>query len=58
MGKLVRIAIETGVAETLALGHRNPQGLARDRDSNLWATEHEPQGKDKLNLLDPGDNYG
>ena len=30
MGKLVRVAIETGETEILTLGHRNPQGLARD----------------------------
>ena len=58
MGKLVRVAIETGDTETLTLGHRNPQGLARDKDGNLWSTEHGPQGGDELNLLEPGGNYG
>ena len=58
MGKLVRVAIETGEAEILTLGHRNPQGLARDRTGNLWSTEHGPQAGDELNLLEPGGNYG
>ncbi len=58
LGKLLRIAIETGEAETLAVGFRNSQGLARDADGNLWATDHGPQGGDELNLLERGGNYG
>ena len=58
LGKLVRVEIETGRVETLALGLRNPQGLARDADGNLWETEHGPQGGDELNVLEPGGNYG
>jgi len=58
MGKLVRTAIETGEAEILAFGLRNSQGLARDEDGNLWATDHGPQGGDELNLLEAGSNYG
>ena len=58
LGKLVRVEIETGRAETLALGLRNPQGLARDADGHLWGTDHGPVGGDELNLLEPGGNYG
>ena len=58
LGKLVRIAIETGETEILSLGLRNPQGFVRDADGNLWETEHGPQGGDELNLLEPGANYG
>ena len=58
LGKLVRIAVETGEAEILAYGLRNPQGFARDADGNLWATEHGPRGGDELNLLEHGANYG
>ena len=58
MGKLLRIDVETGEAETLASGLRNPQGLALDGDGRLWWTEHGPQGGDELNLLRPGGNYG
>ena len=58
LGKLVRVDVESGAAEILALGLRNPQGLARDADGNLWETEHGPRGGDELNLLEPGGNYG
>ena len=58
LGKLVRVEIETGRAETLAFGLRNPQGFARDEDGHLWETEHGPRGGDELNVLEPGGNYG
>ena len=58
LGKLVRVEIETGRAETLAFGLRNPQGLTRDATGHLWETEHGPQGGDELNVLEPGGNYG
>ena len=58
LGKLLRITIETGETETLAIGFRNSQGLARDAEGNLWATDHGPQGGDELNLLERGGNYG
>ena len=58
MGKLVRIAIDSGEAEILAFGLRNPQGFARDAEGNLWETEHGPLGGDELNILEPGSNYG
>lgn len=58
IGKLLRVDIETGEAETLASGLRNAQGLARDEDGRLWWTEHGPQGGDELNLLRPGGDYG
>ena len=57
-GKLVRVDVESGEAEIMATGFRNPQGLARDMYGKLWATEHGPQGGDELNLLEPGGNYG
>ena len=58
LGKLIRVEIETGRVETLALGLRNPQGLARDAAGHLWETEHGPQGGDELNVLVAGGNYG
>lgn len=39
-------------------GHRNPQGLAWDKQKRLWATEHGPAGYDKVNLIKSGRNYG
>ena len=58
LGKLIRVEIETGRAETLAFGLHNPQGLAQDGHGHLWETEHGPQGGDELNLLVAGGNYG
>ena len=58
LGKLVRVTIESGEAEIAASGFRNPQGLVRDADGNLWATDHGQQGGDELNLLEEGANYG
>jgi aldose sugar dehydrogenase len=40
-------------------GHRNPQGLAFDRETGLlWATEMGPRGGDEINRLLPGRSYG
>jgi glucose/arabinose dehydrogenase len=42
-----------------SLGHRNPQGAAlRPDGSELWLTEHGPQGGDELNRIRAGANYG
>ena len=58
IGKFVRIEIETGESEILVTGIRNAQGLVRDAEGNLWATDHGPQGGDELNLLRKGADYG
>jgi len=45
--------------EIYSYGHRNPQGLAFDRETQrLWLHEHGPKGGDEVNLLQPGANYG
>jgi aldose sugar dehydrogenase len=42
-----------------SLGHRNPQGAAlRPGTSELWLTEHGPQGGDELNRVHRGGNFG
>jgi glucose/arabinose dehydrogenase len=42
-----------------SIGHRNPQGAAvKPGTSDLWLTEHGPQGGDELNRVLPGRNYG
>lgn len=45
--------------EIWSWGHRNPQGLAVNPETNqLWSTEHGPQGGDELNAIHKGANYG
>lgn len=39
-------------------GHRNPQGLARDRSGTVWLHEHGPRGGDEVNHILAGVNYG
>nr|WSX47774.1 PQQ-dependent sugar dehydrogenase [Streptomyces sp. NBC_00974] len=39
-------------------GHRNPQGLAFDRNGRLWEAEFGNSSYDELNLIKPGANYG
>jgi glucose/arabinose dehydrogenase len=39
-------------------GHRNPQGLAFDRNGRLWEAEFGNSQVDELNLIKPGANYG
>ncbi|MDQ3089677.1 MAG: PQQ-dependent sugar dehydrogenase [bacterium] len=45
-----------------SFGHRNPQGLAWDREGRLWETEHGRSGvmtgMDEINLISSGLNYG
>ncbi|HMT01365.1 MAG TPA: PQQ-dependent sugar dehydrogenase [Candidatus Absconditabacterales bacterium] len=47
-----------------SLGHRNPQGIDRDSQGNLYSAEHGPSvfdgppGGDELNLIVKGGNYG
>lgn len=45
-------------AETWTSGHRTPYGLAFAPDGRLWEVEHGPRGGDRLNLIEPGKNYG
>ncbi|QKI90317.1 PQQ-dependent sugar dehydrogenase [Thiomicrorhabdus xiamenensis] len=45
--------------EIWSYGHRNPQGLYYDRNSDrLWEIEHGPRGGDEINLIEKGRNYG
>jgi glucose/arabinose dehydrogenase len=54
-----RIAVAGARAEIWTLGHRNVQGLARDRQTgDIWSHEHGPRGGDEINLLRAGANYG
>lgn len=70
LGKVIRInrdgtvppdnpAISGAHPEIWSYGHRNPQGAAiRPGTSELWITEHGPQGGDELNRIIAGGNYG
>jgi glucose/arabinose dehydrogenase len=50
---------EGAMPEIFTYGNRNVQGAAlHPRTSELWATEHGPQGGDELNILRSGRNYG
>lgn len=41
-----------------SVGHRDPQGMAWDKSSNLYVTEFGPTKNDEINLVKPGQNFG
>jgi glucose/arabinose dehydrogenase len=49
---------EDALPELWSIGHRNIQGMTRDSQGRVWATEHGPRGGDELNLVEGGKNYG
>jgi cytochrome c2 len=57
-GKVIRIDLESGAAEHITRGHRNPQGIAVDAGGTVWVVEHGPRGGDELNRIERGANYG
>ncbi|ADI74755.1 Quinoprotein glucose dehydrogenase [Methanohalobium evestigatum Z-7303] len=65
-GKILRLEDDGSVPKNnpfpdspiYSLGHRNPQGLAWDKQDRLWSTEHGSSATDELNLIKPGNNYG
>ncbi len=71
-GKVLRIKDDGGIpddnpfvkvkgarGEIYSLGHRDPLGIAVDaRSGDIIASEHGPQGGDKINRILSGRNYG
>ncbi|ARI79100.1 quinoprotein glucose dehydrogenase [Halobacillus mangrovi] len=65
-GKILRMNPDGSVPEdnpykdsyVFSYGHRNPQGLAWTENGKLYASEHGPDNKDEINILQPGRNYG
>lgn len=57
-GKILKLDLTSGAVQTYSRGHRNPQGLYRSGEGQIWSTEHGPQGGDELNLIVDGGNYG
>jgi len=67
LGKVLRFTIEGKPASNVpfnnapfvyTLGHRNPQGLVKMQNGDVYLHEHGPDGGDELNKLTPGMNYG
>ncbi|MEO0897287.1 MAG: PQQ-dependent sugar dehydrogenase [Bacteroidota bacterium] len=53
------IGQENVVPSIWSYGHRNPQGLAYNPETNtLWENEHGPRGGDEINMIRPGLNFG
>ncbi|MGK9146158.1 PQQ-dependent sugar dehydrogenase [Plantibacter flavus] len=65
-GKILRMTPEGAVpadnpfpgSVVYSFGHRNPQGIAWDRDGGLWASEFGQDTWDELNRIEAGGNYG
>ena len=65
-GKVLRITLDGDVpadnpfegSPVWSYGHRNPQGLAWDADGALHVAEHGQSGRDEVNIVRPGLNYG
>ena len=67
LGKVLRFTIEGKPASNVpfnnapfvyTLGHRNPQGLVKMPNGDVYLHEHGPDGGDELNQLTSGANYG
>jgi glucose/arabinose dehydrogenase len=63
LGKIIAIDKQTSDHELISIGHRNPQGLFFDKDSDtIINAEHGPKGGDEINInpqnFDETPNYG
>jgi len=66
-GKILRVEDDGSIphdnpypgSPVYSYGHRNPQGIDWHPPSGtLFSTEHGPVGRDELNVIKPGGNYG
>jgi len=57
-GKVLEIELATGAIRQLSRGHSNMQGIATDRDGDIWIVEHGRRGGDELNRIIEGADYG
>ncbi|WP_240951675.1 PQQ-dependent sugar dehydrogenase [Bacillus sp. RO2] len=66
-GSILRMNLDGTVPENnsfpgsyvYSYGHRNPQGLAWDKETGeMYASEHGPSAFDEINIIKKGKNYG
>ncbi|NHW35836.1 PQQ-dependent sugar dehydrogenase [Paenibacillus aceris] len=69
-GKILRMTLDGKVpadnpfpkSYVYTYGHRNPQGIAWDKQGRMFSSEHgpsgDPGGHDEINLIEKGRNYG
>ena len=61
-GKILSIDIRNGQYEIISVGNRNPQGLSKLKNNDMYIleTEHGPLGGDEINIisLEKINNYG
>ncbi|WP_404467944.1 PQQ-dependent sugar dehydrogenase [Sutcliffiella horikoshii] len=66
-GSILRMNLDGTVPEdnpfpgsyVYSYGHRNPQGLAWDKETGeMYASEHGPSAFDEINIIKKGKNYG
>jgi len=57
-GKIIAIDLNSRQHKIFSIGIRNPQGVALDKDGEVWIVEHGLRGGDELNHIKEGENYG
>jgi len=65
-GKILRLDDDGSIPQdnpfpnspVFSYGHRNPQGMAWDKEGNFFVTELGPSKNDEINLVIAGQNYG